>query len=316
MSLNIAIQMDPIESIIIARDSTYLLGLAAQNRGHKLYYYQPYQLTLEDGEIFADLTELQLSSDESNYYSLGQTKKTKMSKMDIVMMRQDPPFDMNYITYTYLLEMLMPKTLVINNPAEVRNCPEKLFVCKFSQYMAPTIVTADKKQMAEFFDYHKDIVVKTLYSFSGNDVFHVSSWTDLHEKYEILQQKYNAPIMLQKFLPNIKNGDKRIILIDGEIAGRLIRIPKEDQFLCNMLQGGTAIQTPITSKDEEICGAIGQELKRRGLILAGIDLIDGYITEINVTCPTGLKVINGLYNIHMEDRFWDVVEAKIYSKLR
>ncbi len=310
--LKIAIQMDPIESIIFARDSSHLLGLEAQNRGHEIFYYQPYQLSLDNGKVVAELTKITLYNNPDNYYSLGEKKLYNLEEMDVILMRQDPPFDMNYITYTYLLEMLKDKVLVVNDPTEVRNCSEKIFVCLFAKFMPKTLITGDINRAQKFLKEHNNnIILKTLYSFSGNDVFHIQDASELTKQYEFLYKKYNAPLMLQEFLPGIKNGDKRIVLIDGEIVGTLNRMPKEGNFLSNMIQGGKAVKTEITDREHEICAALKPELKKRNLILAGIDVIDGHLTEINVTCPTGLKVINGLYGIKLEQKFWDVVEKKI-----
>ena len=234
--------------------------------------------------------------------------------MHIVLMRQDPPFDMNYLTYTYLLERIHPGTLVINNPTEVRNCPEKLFACRFPELMPPTLITGDMEQATAFFHIHQKVILKPLYAFGGQNIHCAESLAEFHEKYRSLQNLYSAPVMLQLFLPNITKGDKRIILIDGEIAGALNRIPKNHAYLSNMAQGGTAVKTKITPKDKLICDTLKPELKRRNLLLAGIDVIDGFLTEINVTSPTGLKVINGLENIHLENQFWDVVEAKYKNR--
>lgn len=305
--------MDPIESINTKRDSTYLLGLEAQRRGHRLYYYQPHQLFLENGVVKATLTELTLSPDESNHFSLGYSETKDMSQINVILMRQDPPFDMNYLTYTYLLERLQPKTLIINNPVEVRNCPEKLFACRFSHLMPPTIITSELGQAVAFFNLHQRVILKPLYAFGGQNIYYAETLEQLTDKYRFLLDQCNAPVMLQQFLPNITKGDKRIILIDGEIAGALNRIPKENEFLSNMAQGGKAVKTDITDKERAICEALKHELKHRGLILAGIDVIDGFLTEINVTSPTGLKVINGLDNLHLEIKFWDIIETK-YSK--
>lgn len=312
--LTIAIQMDPIESINTKRDTTYLLGLEAQRRGHRLYYYQPHQLFLDNGIVKAQVTELTLSEDETNHFSLGSTQVMDMSQMNVILMRQDPPFDMNYLTYTYLLERLQPKTLIVNNPAEVRNCPEKIFACRFPHLMPPTLITGDLNQATAFFKIHQQVILKPLYAFGGQNVYYAQTMEQLNEKYRLLLDHYNAPIMLQKFLPNIRKGDKRIILIDGEIAGALNRIPKENEYLSNMAQGGTAIKTTISEREQAICDTLKPELKRRGLILAGLDVIDGFLTEINVTSPTGMKVINELENAHIEIKFWDVIETKHIKK--
>lgn len=314
MNLSIALQMDPIASINIKRDSTYLLGLEAQKRGNRLYYYQPHELFLDNGKVTAQLTELTLYDRPDHYFDLGERRPMDMSQMDIVLMRQDPPFDMNYLTYTYLLERIHPATFVVNNPTEVRNCPEKLLASRFPELMPPTIITGDITQATNFFHTHQKVILKPLYAFGGENIHYAESLVEFQEHYRALQDRYNAPVMVQLFLPNIQKGDKRIILIDGEIAGALNRIPKDHPYLSNMAQGGVAVKTKITPKDKLICDALKPELKRRGIILAGIDIIDGFLTEINVTSPTGLKVINELENIHLEQQFWDVVEAKYKNR--
>lgn len=314
MNLSIALQMDPIESINTKRDSTYLLGLEAQRRGNRLYYYQPHELFLDNGRVMAQLTELTLYDEPDHYFDLGERRATDISHMNIILMRQDPPFDMNYITYTYLLERIHPATFVINPPAEVRNCPEKLLACRFPELMPPTIITGDITQATHFFRMHQRVILKPLYAFGGENVYYAASLSEFQEQYRALQNRYNAPVMIQLFLANIEKGDKRIILIDGEIAGALNRIPKENSYLSNMAQGGVAVKTKITPKDKVICETLKPELKRRGIILAGIDVIDGFLTEINLTSPTGLKVINELENIHLERLFWDVVETKYKNR--
>jgi glutathione synthase len=314
LPLHIAIQMDPIESINVKRDTTYVLGLEAQKRGHMLYYYQPHQLFLTNGAVMAELTELTLHPSKEHHFDLGNTSIRDMSQMDVVLMRQDPPFDMNYLTYTYLLEKLHPKTLIVNNPKEVRNCPEKIFACHFPHLMPPTIITGSLTQGEDFFQKHNPVILKPLYAFGGKNIYLAETIEQFREKYRLLLNQYNAPVMIQKFLPNISKGDKRIILIDGEIAGALNRIPKDNDYISNMAQGGTAIKTEITDREKTICDTLKPELKRRGIILAGIDIIDGFLTEINVTSPTGLKVINELYKLQLEIKFWDVVEEKYQNR--
>lgn len=305
---NIAIQMDDIATINVARDSTYLLSLEAQKRGHILYYYQPNQLFLKNGIVMAYVTKLKLSADEKNHYSLGATTLVNMEKMDVILMRQDPPFDMNYITYTHLLERISDKVLVINNPKSVRDCPEKIFATMFADLMPPTVITNEIAIAQDFLKEQKHLILKPLYAFGGTDIYDAKNIKQLNDKFKYLQDKYNAPLMLQKYLKNISKGDKRIILINGEFAGALNRIPKKNQFISNMAQGGTAIKTKLTKREKEICARLKPELQKRDLLLVGIDVIDGYLTEINSTSPTGLKVINGLYNIHLEKQFWDVIE--------
>ena len=308
MSLSIAIQMDPVESIKIETDSTYNLGLEAQARGHTLYYYQPKDFSIYNGKVKAGFRKLNFHNEKSTYFSLGEEVFSSFNDIDVVLMRQDPPFDMNYLTYTYMLEMLPPKVMVVNNPSEVRNCPEKLFVLNFSQFMAPTLVTANFEEVEEFFHEHKDIIIKPLYAHGGRDINRVNSRDSLPEVFQTVMQQYNAPLMVQLFLPAVAKGDKRIMFVDGQFVGALNRLPKEGNICSNMAQGGTAHATELTSREKEICAAIGPELKKRGLLLVGIDVIGGFITEINVTSPTGIPSINRLCNTNVAAIFWDCVE--------
>jgi glutathione synthase len=308
MTLKVAIQMDPIESINLDRDTTFTLSLEAQNRGHSLFYYQPHNMSLQNGEVVASVQPIKLQRKKGDYFSLGQSQEIEMQSMDVVLMRQDPPFDMNYLTYAYMLEKIHPKTLVVNNPSEVRNCPEKLFVTDFKQFTPPTLISANRENIHKFFAEHKEIILKPLYAFGGDGVYKPDS-SDLDSTIDELVQQYNCPIVAQKFLKEIAEGDKRIMLINGEFVGALNRIPKEGNIRSNMAQGGTAVKTTLTKREEDICNALRPELKKRGLMLAGIDVIGGYMTEINVTSPTGLQVINNLNNTSLEKIFWDEVEG-------
>jgi glutathione synthase len=307
MPLKIAIQMDAIESINLDRDTTFTLSLEAQNRGHSLFYYQPHNLSLQNGEVIAVVKEIKLQRKKGDYFSLGAAKQIHLDTMDVVLMRQDPPFDMNYMTYTYMLDKIHPKTLVLNNPSEVRNCPEKLFVTDFKEFTPPTLISSDRDTIRKFCAEHKEgVVLKPLYAFGGNDVFKLEN--NLDELMDLLLGKYNCPLVAQKYLKEITQGDKRIMLINGEFAGALNRIPKEGNVRSNMAQGGKAVVTELTKREQEICEVVGPELRKRGMLLVGLDVIGGYLTEINVTSPTGLQVINNLYNIKLEEKFWDVVE--------
>lgn len=312
MSLKVAIQMDAIESINIDSDTSFILGLEAQKRGYELYYYQPENLSLYDGLVVASLQKITLQRVKDNHFKSGKAKLTDLSTMDVVLMRQDPPYDMNYLTYTYFLDKIHPKTLVVNNPAEVRNCPEKLFVCDFKEFTPPTLISSDLAAIKAFKKQHGDIVVKPLYSFGGRDVYKISN--DLEERVGELLDKYRTPLIAQKFLKEITQGDKRIILINGEVAGMINRIPQEGEIRSNLAQGGTGEKTTLTKREKEICAVLKPELKKRGLLLAGIDVIGGYLTEINVTSPTGLQVINRLYDVCLEAEFWDMVEGKLRTK--
>lgn len=311
MSLNIAIQMDAIETINLDGDTTYVLAKEAQKRGYGIFYYQPYSLSLRDGKIICSAQTLKLLDDRDNFFRLGKEQLVDFANIDVVLMRQDPPYDMNYLTYTYFLEMISDKTLVINNPAQVRNCPEKIFACKFPELMAPTLISSDESQIKDFYNQHKQIIIKPLYAHGGNDVFKINNEEELKIRVDEFKAKYNHPFILQKYIPQISKGDKRIILIDGEPAGALNRIPENGNIRSNLAQGGTAHKTELTKRDLQICDRIGPELKKLGLILVGIDVIGDYLTEINITSPTGVPPINRLNNTCLEAKFWDVVEKKL-----
>lgn len=308
MPLKIAIQMDAVESIKIDSDSSFSLGLEAQGRGHKLYYYQPKDLSIYNGRVKAALREITFRREKGNHFTLGNEIFSSFKEIDVILMRQDPPFDMNYLTYTYLLERLPKRVMVINNPTEVRNCPEKLFVLNFAEFMAPTLITANFAEVEEFFHEHNDIIIKPLYAHGGADINRVSKLEDLAAPFQELTRQYNAPLIAQKFLPEVTEGDKRIVFIDGKVVGAINRVPPSGQILSNTARGGTATATILTKRDLEICDAIGPELKKRGLLLVGIDVIGGYVTEINVTSPTGLQFIDRIYNTNLAAIFWDCVE--------
>jgi len=289
MSLIVAVQMDPIERVNIDGDSTFVLGLEAQARGHKLHYYQPSRLTLRDGRVTARAHPVELRRERGNHFTLGAAEVFDLAKADVVLMRQDPPFDMAYITATHILEHVHPATLVVNDPVEVRNAPEKLFVAKFEGLMPPTLITSDKDEILAFRAEHKDIIVKPLYGNGGAGVFHITPGD----------------------LPEVRQGDKRIILIDGEPAGAINRIPQAGEARSNMHAGGKPVRSALTAREHQICAAIGPELKRRGLIFVGIDVIGDYLTEINVTSPTGLQEINRFDGVKLEAKIWDAIEARL-----
>lgn len=308
--MKIALQMDAIGSINIDSDTTFALALEAQNRGHELYYYQPQNLSLKAGEAVANIQKITLYNEKNNHFALKNATEELLKDMDVILMRQDPPFDMNYLTYTYLLDKIHPKTLVVNNPTEVRNCPEKIFVCDFAKFIPPTLISADKNTAEDFLNQHVDIILKPLYAHGGQDVNRVNK-DNFAKTFDELLGKYKTPIIAQKFIANVTKGDKRIILIDGEVAGAVNRIPPEGEILSNFVQGGTGQKTTLTKRENEICKVLKPELKKRGLILTGIDVIDGYLTEINVTSPTGIQSINRLDGVKLEEIFWNVVEKKI-----
>ena len=310
MSLKIAVQMDAIESINIKSDTTFVLALEAQKRGHKLYYYQPKDLSLKNGEIFAKLQKISLRYVEDDYFTVLEAENVKLREFDVVLMRQDPPFDMNYLTYTYMLEKIADDVLVLNNPAEVRNCPEKLLVTDFKEFTPKTIISSDKEALREFLKEQGDIVLKPLYAFAGDDVFRVDE-KNFDEVSDNLLKKYNVPVIGQEFLKEIYQGDKRIILIDGEAVGALNRIPKDGEIRSNLAAGGVGEKTTLSEREKQICQVVGEQMKKRGLLLAGIDVIGGYLTEINVTSPTGIQSINRFDNTCLESVFWDAVEGKL-----
>jgi len=309
MGLSVGIQMDPIEKIDIKVDSTFMLAMEAQRRGHQLFYYLPSDLAFLNGELYAWLRPLSVQQDEINYFSVGEIEETNLSKMDVVLMRQDPPFDMAYITATHLLEHIHPQTLVVNNPEQVRNSPEKLLVTHFDDLLPSTLITSNRQNIDAFREEHKDIIVKPLYGNGGADVFHIGpNDENMSALLEMFAEKYREPIIAQKYLPEVRQGDKRIILVDGVPAGGVSRIPASGDARANFHAGGIAKKTSLTTREQEICEIIGPTLKKRGLIFVGIDVIGDYLTEINVTSPTGIQEINALDNIQIEKLIWDAIE--------
>jgi glutathione synthase len=311
MSLAVAIQMDPIEGIDIDTDSSFMLGLEAQRRGHALFHYLPQDLSFRQGRVLARARSLELRREKGNHYTLGEPQTLDLAGLDIVLMRQDPPFDMAYITATHLLEHVHPATLVVNDPVEVRNAPEKLFVTHFGDLMPPSLITSDRRRIAEFRAEHKHIVLKPIYGNGGAGVFHVAPEDEnLNALLEMFTQVYREPIIVQRYLPEIRDGDKRIILVEGEPVGALKRIPAKGEARANLHVGGRAAKAELTETDREICEAIGLALQSRGLIFAGIDVIGRYLTEINVTSPTGIQEINRFDNVAIEVKIWDAIEAR------
>jgi len=310
MSLRVAIQMDPIDSIDIEGDSTFVLGLEAQKRGHALFHYLPRDLTMVDGRVVAFARPMTLRREAGNHFDLGEGQWVDLAEdLDVVLMRQDPPFDMAYITATHLLEHVHPHTLVVNNPAEVRNAPEKLFVNKFPDLMPPTLITSNKYQIDAFRAKHKDIIVKPLFGNGGAGVFHITPEDEnLNSLIELFSELYREPIMVQAYLPDVRKGDKRIILVDGEPVGAVNRIPADGEARSNLHVGGQAAKSELTEREREICTRIGPDLKARGMIFVGIDVIGDYLTEINVTSPTGLQEINRFDGSCLEGDIWDAIE--------
>jgi glutathione synthase len=311
MGLRVAIQMDPMESVDIDADSTFALAVEAQRRGHVLYHYLPQDLSFYRGRVTARARALEVRRRRGDHFTLGVPETLDLSEVDMVLMRQDPPFDMAYITATHLLQHIHPKTLVINDPVEVRNAPEKLFVAHFPELMPPTLITSDRARIAAFRDEHKDIIVKPLFGNGGAGVFHVDPEDDnLNALLEMFTELYREPIVVQAYLPEVRDGDNRIILIDGKAAGVVRRVPKKGEARANLHVGATAEKATLTRRELEICEAIGPELSRLGLIFVGIDVIGGYLTEINVTSPTGIQEIGRFDGVSLDSDLWDAFEAR------
>ena len=312
MSLAVAVQMDPIHAINIDADSTFVLMLEAQRRGHGLWYYTPKTLSLHGGRVIAKAQRVvDIRRKKGDHVELGPMEPLDLSMMDVVLLRQDPPFDMAYITTTHLLERIHPRTLVVNDPAHVRNAPEKLFVTHFQELMPPTLITVDKDEILAFRKQHKDIVVKPLFGNGGSGVFHVKPDDEnLGTILEVFTQMYREPIIAQRYIPEIRRGDKRIILVDGKAAGAVSRMPQEGEARANFHAGGAAKKAELTPREKMICDAIGPALQERGLVFVGIDVIGDYLTEINVTSPTGIQEINRLSGTKIESDIWDAIEAR------
>ncbi len=319
MTLTVALQMDPVESIDIDADSSFVLGLEALRRGHELYHYLPRHMSFtgSDGDvrIRAHTRTLALHREKGNHAMLGDSEIRDLAQFDVILMRQDPPFDMAYIAATHMLEHIHPTTLVVNDPVEVRNVPEKLFVSHFGNLMPPTLISADGGEIAAFRAEHKDIIVKPLFGNGGAGVFHLGPDDEnLSALIEMFTTQSREPIIVQRYLPQIRKGDKRIILIDGEAAGGLIRVPAAGEARANLHAGASAERAELTARERQICARIGPALKKRGLIFAGIDVIGDYLTEINVTSPTGLQEINRFDGLTggdtLEARIWDAIEKR------
>jgi glutathione synthase len=311
MPLNVAVQMDPIERINIRGDSTFALLLEAQKRGHRLSYYTPDRLAQNGAKIFAATQSLSVRDQAGDHVTLGEAKRTDLSSFDVILLRQDPPFDLAYITTTHMLERVHPKTLVVNNPAQVRNAPEKTFVLDYPDLMPPTLVTRDLAEIKAFREEHGDIVMKPLYGHGGAAVFRITR-DDLNfgSLYDLFATTFREQWMVQKFLPDVKHGDKRIILVDGEFAGAVNRVPAADDLRSNMVRGGAAKAADLTAREKEICERLKPALRDRGLIFVGIDVIGGWLTEINVTSPTGIRAIKSVGGPDVAAMIWDCIEKK------
>jgi len=317
MSLTVAIQMDPLEQINISGDSSFALMLAAQARGHKLYHYLADALTYQDERLHAGAHEVSVQAVPGDHFRLGSFTILDLGKdVDVVLMRQDPPFDLGYITATHLLERIQSETLVVNDPAGVRNAPEKVWVLDFAQYMPPTMITRSLGAAREFLSRHGEIVIKPLHGNAGKAVFKVGrDGANLAPLMELFNTTYREPHVLQAFLPEVAEGDKRIILVDGEVAGAINRRPAKGDIRSNLAAGGTAEASELTDTEREICAALGPELKRRGLLFVGIDVIGGrWLTEINVTSPTGIVAMDKFNGTDTAALIWDAIEAKVAAR--
>jgi glutathione synthase len=314
-SLNVAVQMDPVERISIAGDSTFALLLEAQHRGHRIDYYTPDLLALRDGCVFATVRPLAVRDIAGDHFTLGEARRTALSAFDVILMRQDPPFDLAYIAATHLLERVHPKTLVVNDPAHVRNAPEKVFVTEFPELMPPTLLTRSLDEIKAFRAEHGDIVMKPLYGAGGAAVFALKAGDiNFGSLYDLFAATFREPWVVQKFLPAVKHGDKRIILVDGKFAGAVNRVPQADDVRSNMIRGGAAEATDLTARERAICEWLGPALQRRGLLFAGVDVIDGYLTEINVTSPTGIRAVKRLGGPDIAPMIWDCIEGKLAGR--
>jgi glutathione synthase len=311
MSLSIAVQMDPIERINIRGDSTFAMLLEAQARGHAIDYYTPDRMAMRDGKVFASVQPLQVRDVHGDHYTLGAARRVELTSFDVVLLRQDPPFDLAYITTTHLLERVQAKTLVVNDPANVRNAPEKVFVTEFPDLMPATLITRDLAEIKAFRAEHGDIVMKPLYGHGGGAVFRVTR-DDLNfgSLYDMFAVTFREPWVVQAFLPAVKHGDKRIILVDGEFAGAVNRVPAADDLRSNMVRGGAAAATELTPRERHICERLGPALRARGLLFVGIDVIGDYLTEINVTSPTGIRAVKNLGGPDIAALIWDKIEHK------
>ncbi len=309
--MKIACQMDPIERIDIAGDSTFAMLLEAEARGHEIFYYTPDRLALDGATLTATGATLRVRDKAGDHFALSDPRTLDLATMDVVLLRQDPPFDMGYITTTHLLERIHPKTLVVNDPAHVRNAPEKIWVLDFQDLMPPTMVARSLADIRTFRDRHQDIIVKPLYGNGGAGVFRIQAGdNNLASLIEMFHAINREPVMLQQYRPEVRGGDKRIILVDGEVAGAINRVPSEGETRSNMHVGGKPVPTDLTPRDREICARLGPALKRRGLLFTGIDVIGPYLTEINVTSPTGIRQVKAFGGADIAALIWDAIERR------
>lgn len=315
MALTVAVQMDPIQAIRIAGDTTFALMLEAQARGHRLLTYTPDRLSLQGRRVTAHVQPVTVQDVEGAHAVLGGTERIDLSEAEVVLMRQDPPFDMAYITATHMLEALKGRTLVVNDPFEVRNAPEKLFVLDFPELMPPTLISRDKAEIEAFRREHGTIAMKPLHGHGGAAVFRVAEEDpNFGSMFDLFAATFREQWVVQRFLERITEGDKRIVLVDGEPLGAINRVPAKGDIRSNMVRGGAAGAADLTEREREICAVIGPELRRRGLILVGIDVIDGHLTEINVTSPTGIRAIRRLGGPDLAVATWDAIEARVAAR--
>ncbi|WP_332765950.1 glutathione synthase [Phenylobacterium sp.] len=310
MSLKVAVQMDPLEAVNIEGDTTFLMLENAQARGHELFVYTPDRLAMEDGKVFTRGRSVTVERVKGAHATFGQWEVRELAEFDVILLRQDPPFDMSYITSTHFLDKVHPKTLVVNNPAEVRNAPEKLFVTDFPGVQPPTLITSDVEAIYDFRARHGDIVLKPLYGLGGSGVARLlADDPNLDAMLDLHRAIGREPVIAQKFLPAVSKGDKRILLVDGEAVGGINRVPKAGQIRSNLAVGGVAEAVELSARDLELCAIIGPELKRRGLMFVGIDVIGDYMTEINVTSPTGAQALKRFSGIDATEIMWRRIEA-------
>jgi glutathione synthase len=314
MALTVAVQMDPMEKVNIAGDSSFAIMLSGQARGHSIWHYDVGALTYgADGSLKTRARPVTVQPVDGDHHRFGDEEILDLrNDIDVVLMRQDPPFDLSYITATHLLERIQPDTLVVNDPAAVRNAPEKVFVLDFAELMPPTMITRNLDDVRAFQRAHGEIVVKPLYGNAGSAVFFVGEGDrNLAALTELFSDIWVEPYMVQAFLPDVSQGDKRIVLVDGEPTGGVNRLPKKGEIRSNFAVGGSGAQSELTKRELEICEALGPELKKRGLLFVGIDVIGGYLTEINVTSPTGIVSIDAFNDTDTPALIWDAIEAKL-----
>lgn len=310
MPLSVAIQMDPIQTIDVHADSTFHLAVEAQGRGHALFHYHVEDLVWRDGRVTAAGRDLKVRREQGDHFALSERRTVDLGAMDVVLLRQDPPFDMSYVTGTHLLERIHPATLVVNDPFWVRNCPEKLLILEFADLIPPTMIARSLERIRDFRAEHGDVIVKPLYGNGGAGIFRIGAddpnLAPLHEMFAGINRE---PLMIQKFLPDVAAGDKRVILVNGEAVGAINRIPQVGEIRSNMHVGGRPEKTALSDRDREICARIGPTLRKHGLIFAGIDVIGPYLTEINVTSPTGIQELERFDGAPVAGLIWDAIEA-------